>query len=477
MNLIPKTPDLLTRLQGFEVFTDIDKAALQWLIDCSRYAHYEEDEWMFRPGSASEYMLVIVKGVCSIEFEQNGELRPGGTWEAGDITGVLPFSRMKEAKAYGRVIEPCDVLELHRSNFTEMVNQSFELTQALVAVMTDRVRDFTQLRLQNEKLISLGKLSAGLAHELNNPAAAMVRNADELHKRQHQTPERFKAIMTMRVTPAQTDRVNALLFSKIQNINEVELSLLERESRKDDMTDWLEDQGVKDGEEIADTLVDFGFELDDLEKISDIVNGEHLDSILWWIEGSLTTEKLLLEMKESAHRIATLIQAIKAYSHMDRGSAMVLTDIHEGLKSTIIMLKHKMIKKDIKIEKKLDLNIPKILANPGELNQVWTNIIDNAIDAMNNKGTLTIETCADHHFVRIEITDTGMGIPEENKSRLFDPFFTTKPMGQGTGMGLDIVKKIIDRHKGDIQVESKPGETTFTVCLPLPRQNPSSNNH
>lgn len=471
MKLIEKAPELLKRLQEFEVFQDIDLHATEWLFNHSRYVFYDEDELMFQPGKPSDYMLIIVEGVCSIEFEQNGEMRPSGTWEAGDITGVLPFSRMKEARAYGRVIEPCYVLELHRDYFVEMVNQSFELTQALVAVMTDRVRDFTQLRSQNEKLISLGKLSAGLAHELNNPVAAMVRNADELYKRQHHTPERFKAIMTMRVTPEQTDEVNAILFSKIQNADEVELSLLERESRKDDIIDWLENQAIENGEEIADTLIDFGFELEDLEQIASIVQNRHLDSILWWIENTLTAERLLLEMKESAGRIATLINAIKSYTHMDRGSAMMPTNIHDGIKSTLTILKHKIVKKDIQIVKNFNLDIPTILANPGELNQVWTNIIDNAVDAMDNKGILTIETCDDHRYARIDITDSGNGISEENLNRIFDPFFTTKPIGQGTGMGLDIVKKIVDRHKGDIQVTSKPGKTTFTIYLPLSQAN------
>ena len=474
MKLIEKTPDLLSRLQAFELFHGINETALQWLINCSRYTYYEEGELMFHPGTPTDYMLVFVQGVCFLELEQNGELRPLGSWQAGDVHGVLPFSRMKEARAYARIVEPCYMLELHRNNFTEMVNQSFELTQALVGVMTNRVRDFTELRLQNDKLMSLGKLSAGLAHELNNPAAAMVRNADELHKRQHQTPERFKAIMTMQITPEQVDQVNEMLTQKMSNIAGIEIPLMERESRKDDICDWLTDHEVADGESIADTLVDFGFEVKGIEKMADIVAGKHLDSLLWWIEGALTLEKLVVEIQESAGRIATLIQAIKSYSHMDRGSAMIPTDIHEGMKSTLIMLKHKLKQKDIRLQKNWDQSVPKILANPGELNQVWTNIIDNAIDAMHQKGTLKITTQADNRFVRVDITDSGDGISEENLGKLFDPFFTTKSIGQGTGMGLDIVKKIMDHHKGDVQVESKPGETTFTICLPIQTQTHSN---
>ncbi len=470
MTLLDKTPDLLNRLQSFEVFHNIESTDLQWLIERCRYCSYNVDELLFRPGTPSDYMLILVQGSCSIEFEQQGEMQMAGTWETGDVTGVLPFSRMRETKAYGRVQEPCQVLELHRDHFVEMVNQSFELTQALVAVMTDRVRDFTQLRSQNEKLIALGKLSAGLAHELNNPASAMVRNADELHRSQHQTPERFKAVLTVRITAEQTDQVNEILFSKVENLKGVELPMLERESRKDDICDWLSDHDIDNGDDIADTLVEFGFELEDVEKVSEIVDGKHLEPILWWMEGYLTVEKLVVEIKESATRIASLVQAVKSYSHMDRGSAMVPTDVHEGIKSTIIMLKHKFKEKDIQMQKDLDVNIPRIMANPGELNQVWTNIIDNALDAMEHNGTLSIETRADNRFVRVEITDSGSGISEENMSQLFDPFFTTKAMGQGTGMGLDIVKKIIDRQKGDIKVKSKPGETTFTICLPIPQQ-------
>ncbi|MDX1941429.1 MAG: ATP-binding protein [Saprospiraceae bacterium] len=468
MKILEKSPDLLAKLQSFRLFQQISESALKWLIEKSRYTFYDVDEYAFKPGKPTEYMMTIIEGKCSVEFMQQGELRIGGAWEAGEVTGILPFSRMKEAKAYGRVLEPCYILELHRDFFVEMVNVSYEMTQALVGVMSDRVRDFTQMRSQNEKLISLGKLSAGLAHELNNPASAMVRIADELHKRQHQTPERFKAVITMRVTPEQTDAVNAILFSKMADLNNIELSLLERESRKDDMLDWLEDQEVADAEEIAETLVDFGFKQNDLEQISDIVNGKHLDSILWWIEAALSNEKLLSEIKESANRIAILVKAIKSYSHMDRGSAPEPTDLYEGIKSTLIMLKHKLKEKRIQIEKNFQENLPKVIANPGELNQVWTNLFDNAIDAMDEEGMLKIKAYANHRFVNIEITDNGTGIPEENITSIFDPFYTTKAIGEGTGMGLDIVKKIIDRHKGTINVTSKPGETTFMVCLPIP---------
>ena len=468
MKILEKTPDLLPTLQSFEIFRGLSDTALQWLIDNSQYKLYDRDEYVFQPGQIADHMLTIIKGKCSAEFVQNGEQRIGaGIWETGDITGVLPFSRMKEARAYGRVLEPCYMLELHRDCFVEMVNVSYELTQRLVGAMSDRVRDYTQMRSQNEKLISLGKLSAGLAHELNNPASAMVRSADDLYRHLHQTPEKFKSIMTMRVTPEETDQINSILFARLQSSQDVELSLLERETLKDDILDWLEDHSIDDGEEIADTLVDFGFERAELEQIATIVQEKDIGAILWWIESTLSMERLVSEIRESASRIATLVKAVKSYSHMDRGNVSEPTNVYDGIRSTLIMLKHKLKEKNIQLEKTIDPDLPLVIANPGELNQVWTNVLDNAIDAMEEGGTLKIHISANQRFLSVDITDNGKGISEDEITRIFDPFYTSKPMGEGSGMGLDITRKIIDRHDGTISVASKPGKTTFTICLPL----------
>lgn len=467
MQILEKTTALLPKLKSFEILHGLPDAPLQWLIEKSTYKRYDLDEYIFQPGNPTDYMLIMMEGKCSVEFMQQGEARIGGTWEAGDFTGLLPFSRMKEARAYGRVLQPCYILELHRDYFVEMVNISYELTQRLVGAMSDRVRDYTQMRSQNEKLISLGKLSAGLAHELNNPASAMVRSADDLYRHLHQTPEKFKSIMTMSVTPAETDEINKVIFEKLKNASGLELSLLEREERKDEMVDWLEDHGVEDGEQITETLVDFDFRLAELDKIADIIKEKDIAAILWWIESTLSMERLVSEIKESADRIATLVKAVKSYSHMDRGNVTEPTNVYEGIRSTLIMLKHKIKEKRIILEKNIDPNLPRVVANPGELNQVWTNLLDNALDAMHEGGTLKIAAEANHRFLKVEITDNGVGIAEEDITRIFDPFYTSKPMGEGTGMGLDIAKKIIDRHNGSIEVASKPGETTFTICLSL----------
>lgn len=471
MEMTAKTDALLPKLQQFEVFKDIDPAALEWLIDRSEYVCYQPGDLLARPGEPVDYMQVIVEGRYVIEQEQQGETRELGVWGEGDVTGVLPFSRMREARAYLRALEPSCVLQLHKRHFTEMVNVSYELTQALVIVMTTRVRAFTSQRFQNEKLMALGKLSAGLAHELNNPAAAMVRDAQALYRKLHTTPENFKAVMTMRVTPEQTDRVNAILFERLNNLHQLDLSSVERMDRLDELQDWLEDHDVEDAEEIAETFVEFGMTIHDLKKIEGIVAGKSIDPIMRWLEKTLSMEKLIQDIQESSKRIQKLVTSVKQYSYMDRGVSMEKVEVHAGIRSTLAMMVHPLKKKQIHVEKDFDETLPEVPAYPGELNQVWTNLISNAIDAMDREGTLKLRTFRDRHYACVEVIDSGSGIPEEDLTRIFDPFFTTKSMGEGTGLGLEIVKRIADRHRADIQVESQPGRTCFRVCFPVKPQN------
>lgn len=468
MSVQAKPANLTTELRQIETLQDLPEEALQWLADKSDYVIYKKGDHIFEPGDAVDHMQIILEGEYLIELERDGKRKELGIWGKGNITGVLPFSRMKETRAYGIALQDTHALELHRDYFVEMVNVSYDMVQALVGVMSTRIRDFSQLRFQDEKLMALGKLSAGLAHELNNPATSMVRSSEELYKGVHATPEKFKNIITMRITPEQTDRVNAILFSKLENAQEVELGLMEKEEALDELMDWLEDHDVEEADQIAETFVDFGMTINELREIHNIIEGKSVGPIMAWIESTLNLERLVGEIRESADRISGLIKAIKSYSHMDRASTMEELNIHEGIKNTLIILKHKIKNKNIQLVKDLDPELPKVCAHAGELNQVWTNLIDNAIDAMDREGTLTIKTTQERNSVCVYITDTGSGIPEEHQIRIFDPFFTTKPMGEGTGMGLDIVKKIMDRQQGDIKiVESRPGKTTFRVCFSL----------
>ncbi len=472
MTTCPKPDDLLDKVRAIDIFSAVDDAALQWMIDKSTYHCLEKDDQIYRAGDSIHQMLLVVEGSFVVFRVDGGKRKEIGTWEAPMVTGLLPFSRMKSLTVDSTTLAPSKVLQLHKDHFTEMVNVSYPLTQALVAVMTNRVRESQNNRLMDEKLMALGKMSAGLAHELNNPASAMIRSAQELHKHLKQTPERFKDLVTMRVNEEDVDVVNKVLFERIatrQESNGEDLSLMEREERNDDLMDWFEDHSIEQGDEIVDTLIDWSFGPDHLDQIAEVLPEKSLQPVLWWIETSLTTESLVEEIQTASERISGLVSSIKTYSHMDRDPSMEFIDIHDGLVSTLTMLKFKFKKNNIALKKEWDRNLPSIKAFAGELNQVWTNIIVNALDALGERegGLITIRTYRKRDNLCIDLEDNGSGIPEDIQRRIFEPFFTTKSIGEGTGMGLDIVRGVLKKHGGSITVDSQPGRTCFLVCFPL----------
>lgn len=468
MQQIEKTADLLPLLQSFAPFKDIKAETIQWIIDRSDYVCYEKGERVFEVGDPVDNMLIVTEGEYILELEQKGVLREMGSVQGGELSGLLPFSRLKETKGIGTVLKQTKILLFPKECFTEMVNRDYDLVQNLVGLMSDRVRDFSQIRFQNEKLMSLGKLSAGLAHELNNPASAMTRSAKDLHKKLHQTPDKFKRVMRLNADDAMVDAVNDVLFAVLETGTKDDLSTLDRNDLEDDITDWLENNGATETEDMTETFTDYNFGIEKMEEIKKIVGAENnFLAVLGWVENVLATEKLVCEIKESSNRIGELVRSVKGYSHMDKAPVREPIDIKQSIISTVIMLKHKIKSKQINLEKTFAEDFPKINAFGGEINQIFTNIIDNALDAMENGGTLQIETYVRGHNACIDITDSGAGIPEDVMSCIFDPFFTTKAINEGTGMGLDIVKKIITRNNGDIQVESEPGKTCFTVCFPV----------
>ena len=423
---------------------------------------------MFEKGSKTDHFLIMLSGEFRIFIQQNGDTRFFTEMQPGQLTGVLPYSRMKEATGFAQAKEKSEVFALHRDCFPDMIHDHYELTAALVHHMTDRARNFTSRQYQNEKLVSLGKLSAGLAHELNNPASAIVRSAQELQKHLKLIPENFKAVINLDVTPEQVDEVNGILFSKIEAGERSDLSLMERTEMEDEIADWLEDNGgVEDGYELAGTLVDFGFSTDELDNMSSQVKEQDFPNVIKWIDDNLTTDKMVKEIADAAQRIAELVQSIKGYTHMDRSSAMQKVDLHPGIVSTLTMLKHKVKQNKVDVVMDFCKELNPVMGHPGELNQVFTNLIDNALDAMENteNAQLKITTWNDEKYVRIDIKDSGPGIPPDVLDKIFDPFFTTKEMGKGTGMGLDVVAKIIQKHKGVINVNTEPGKTVFELCF------------
>lgn len=459
--------NLLEGIKRFDLFRSIPDEQLSWLLEKAACREYQDGDYVFKKGDPVENLYVVVEGQIVFKFEQQGQFRELARAVAGDATGTLPFSRAKESLGFGVAVGTTRLLCLHKTHFREMVQRHYELTEALVHILTSRVREFTKSQQQNEKLMALGKLSAGLAHELNNPAAAVVRSAAALRQHLGAVPEKFKRVMMIRLSPQQVDAINDILFAKIAPGRNPALALMQRTALEDELAEWMESHDIQDGSTMAETLVEFGFGLADLDKILHAVSSAFLAPALEWFDNVLNTEKLVVEIEEASKRIGALVSSVKSYSHMDQAPDKQWTELRIGIDSTLTMLRHELKKKNIQVKVDFPDDLPKVKAFVGELNQVWTNLIDNAIAAMEPNGQLQIVARRDREFAVVSVIDNGHGIPEEIQSQIFDPFFTTKKMDEGTGLGLDIVQRIMRNHNAEIKVKSSPGRTEFTVCLPI----------
>lgn len=456
-------------LQTIESLKDVPVDQLQWWIDNSNHYMAAPGEYLFETGKPVVGTFVLVSGRMRLFFLQKNNIKEISIVEEKAISGYLPFSRGLIGNAMGMVTVASQVMMFPRYRMDELIKNHFELTQALVHIMTSRVRDFTSLVQQNEKMMALGKLSAGLAHELNNPAAAIVRSSVSLKKHLQLVPETFKKVLAIRVSDEQIDAVNKRMFEVLVRDQKPIFSLIERTEREDEFSACLERHSVDNSDELAENFVEFGFTEADMEEFSRQIPQPFLSPVLNWINNNLITEKMVNDIQEASERISVLVNSVKNFTHMDQASDKQKADIHFGLRNTLTMLDYKIRKGNIKVVEDYDLTLPRVTAMIGELNQVWTNLIDNALDAMevNKEGILTIKTARDKEFVRVLIIDNGPGVPDDIKSSIFDPFFTTKEIGKGTGLGLDVVSRIVLQHRGSIKVKSQPGYTQFEVCFPI----------
>lgn len=457
----------IEQISAISTFEQVPKASIEWMVDKGFVRTFSPKEILFEPGSKAEYFFIVLDGEFhTYVFGEKGK-KYANSFGKDTVSGVLPFSRIKDYQVLCHSCEESNVFFLHRDELDEMIRNHYELTACLVHTMTSRVREFTKIATQNEKLMALGKMSAGLAHELNNPASAMARSGKELKKHLTSVPEKFKKLMTVKMDEDIIDRINLLLHEKI-NAPLKPLSVLEKSNLEDDLLDFFEEKGLDDADDIVGAFIDYQIEEEDLEEMFEILGEQHFNSTIEWIGSQLITEKMVQDIQDASERISSLISSIKSFSYMDRSQDMQPTDIHEGIQSTVKLLEHKIQKEGHTLVLDFSENLPKVKAMPGELNQVWMNIIANAIDAFEEeKGKITIRTSFDDDNVKVNIIDTGKGIPEEIKSRIFEPFFTTKGIGKGTGLGLDITKKVIDKHQGGMKVNSTPGNTEFKITLPI----------
>ncbi len=457
------------QLKIIPTFEDLSDEAIKWLSENGQLRYLEPNEQFISPGDEPNQLFAVIEGKLQLflpDPDHHGEFRPSLIFQIGEIGGYLPFSRMSKVSALGYAKIHSVVYVLHRETFPDMIQKHTEIVQALVSLMTDRVRLSTKQQQAQAKLAALGKLSAGLAHELNNPASAIKRSATELYGLLTQLPKSVKQLAENDAKPEYIEKVIELVKVKKAERQSFSMSMMERNALEDDLADWLEDKGAEDGYCMTESLVEMGVTVDELESVVVGIPDEIVISIIYWLDHSLSTKRLVKEIEDASQRISTLVASIKEYTHMDRGNAMKKANINDGIKSTLSILHHKIRKKNIQVSIDLQENLPDVYAFVGELNQVWTNIIDNAIDALEREGCISIETWEEKGFVQAKFQDNGPGIPKDIQERIFEPFFTTKKQGEGTGMGLDIVRRIIGNHNADIKLKSIPGKTEFTICIP-----------
>ncbi|BAV06289.1 Histidine kinase-, DNA gyrase B-, and HSP90-like ATPase [Filimonas lacunae] len=455
-------------LQSIEALQDVPAVQLQWLIDNSDILELAAGDFLVKQGVAHKGTNIILEGRVRLYNQQVNQVTELAILEANTISGYLPYSRGKIANLNGLAITPVRYLCFPVGNIQEL-SRHFELTEALVHVMTSRVRDFTSFLRQNEKMVALGKLSAGLAHELNNPAAAVVRGASSLKKHLQLLPSGFEEIASMCMQPAEVALVKEKLLAILQQTPSAPLSLLQKSSREDELTDWLDAHNIHNSMALAECFADFDFTVQSLDALASDIPEHYRSAIFNWLHKNLVTEKLVADIEEASRRIAQLVGSVKTFTHMDQGTARQFTNLHEGIDNTLVILGYKLRQGNVQLIKNFDAQLPLIPVVVSEVNQVWTNLIDNALDAMeaNGKGVLEITTGLEEGYAKVTITDNGPGIPADVMDRLFEPFFTTKDIGKGTGLGLDIVNNIVKQHKGLVKVTSVPQHTTFTVLLPV----------
>jgi signal transduction histidine kinase len=453
-------------LRQIDVFSDLREDQLQWFVSSAEQRTLSPGDVLLHEGDPADALFVLLEGEIRGRHEIGGTDAPGFGARAGQVIGMLPFSRMTHFPLTARATGPTWLLRLHKDHFQEMLQRIPELLPRLIGVMADRIREYSRAEQQRDKLSALGKLSAGLAHELNNPASAANRAAEGLRESMQELRKTNKLLDDDSLSCADRSALASFEDSLMDQLaSKPPLEALEQSDIEQELASWLNRRGIANASRLASGLVDAGVDRIALEKLGARFQDDVLSHILARIVSSVGAERLTREIEASTGRISELVRAIKEYTYMDQAPEQEV-DVHRGIENTLTMLKFQL-KRGVEVKREFDPNLPRVFARGSELNQVWTNLIDNAIDAMGGKGELVIRTSRELDFVLVEIVDSGPGIADAVKPHLFEPFFTTKGVGEGTGIGLDTVYRIVRGHRGEVSFESKPGRTTFQVRLPL----------
>lgn len=470
--MIATSTELLEQLKKVPTFQGLDDDQLNWFLEHATEQRYPPGAIIGHENDEAKEMVVILSGELQARRDLQNTEGPSFTFGPGAVSGYLPFSRMKKYPLGRRTVTGLHCLFLDKSHFPEMYQKMPDLIPRLVGILTDRVREATKQTTQTEKLAALGKLSAGLAHELNNPAAAARQASSTALKLFNCYQELLDDFATSEVSAEQLKQIRALEQRSAEQIAAGEaLDSLTRSDREEEIATWVESLGFEHAWHYAPVLADAGWTKETLEASLSSLPTNLIELAIARLASTIEMQQALSQINTSITRMSDLVCAMKAYSFMDRAS-MVEFDLNQNIDTTLKMFGFRF-KQGIELETRYTDKLPKITGQGGQLNQVWTNLIDNALDAIEShktrqeKGKLIVETRQEMDYAVVCFTDNGPGIPPEVAERIYEPFFTTKPQGEGTGLGLDMVYRIIRQHHGEINFKCVDGWTTFTIRLPL----------
>jgi signal transduction histidine kinase len=459
----PETAMHMERLAAHRIVGTIPPEEIRWLADRGQVRLLEPGVALSaRASGPVKALYIVLSGQIGMQVDRANGREKIMEWRGGDITGVLPYSRVGTPPGDAIAEVPSEVFAIPREDVPLLIQNCPIFTAALVHVMLDRARAFTSNDLHADKMASLGKLSAGLAHELNNPAAAIARSSRSLHEAMTDSENASRELGSLGLTREQLAAIDDVVSKAIELAVPVVRSPIEQADREAAFEDWLLEHGAEP--QAAGPLAETAITLEMLEALDGPLQ---VPAVLRWLGAACLTRQLADEIELAAVRISTLVEAVKGFTHMDLNATPSPVDVGDGLAETLAIHTAKARAKAVSVRVEIEPDLPRALGIAGEMNQIWANLIDNALDAVGPSGNVAITAKCEGQQVVVRVIDDGPGIPADIKGLIFDPFFTTKKIGQGTGLGLDIVKKIVQKHRGTIGVESEPGRTEFRVALPL----------